>query len=249
MGSIVVSWSVWKKKYLQVRKWLKKHNKTSKTSISLKGNVVLWKDWKDSINRVSKFKKANKGAKPKTVTVTIQDKPKPTTYDYIQFNQQSITYDSGYYKELACAPTSCCICLSKYGVVTNNNFQSKVRDLIINMKTNKAGTTPDNMITGLTKTFPKYDMVRIANNYTNIVKLLSENKQIVINILTDKNFGYSGKFGHYISIIGAKDNKVLVADPHGYNVGHPQPYWLAYSVVDNAIKNNHGYPLFVIIPK
>ncbi|MDR2966694.1 MAG: hypothetical protein LBU74_01955 [Methanobacteriaceae archaeon] len=67
---ITVSWAIWadgEKRYQA----FKKNKKIEPNYVTIEGNQVQLKDWKDSQNRVIKFKKDNDNKNPLTVRLTI----------------------------------------------------------------------------------------------------------------------------------------------------------------------------------
>jgi len=254
-NKIRVSWTVWKEAHTRYVQY-KKKNHSYPNHVTVQGNQVSKKDFHDSWKRVNKYKKQY-GKKPKTVSLIIPDSPKPspvtdkTILPVYQFNQQSINYDYGRFREYACGPTSSCIGASYFDLVSYKTFQETVKRCIINMYTKiGSGTAPQNMISGFNKVFTKLHMSELKFTETNIKKSVEEGKPMVANILTNPDFGYKkSRVGHYILLSGYKDGEVRISDPHGFNLGHSTAYWLSYNKVKNAVDNNGGKPLYVVSKK
>ena len=68
-NDITVSWEVWADGEKRYQAFIK-NNKTEPNYVTIEGNQVQLKDWKDSQNRVIKFKKDN-SKNPLTVRLTI----------------------------------------------------------------------------------------------------------------------------------------------------------------------------------
>jgi len=74
---ITVSWEVWADGEKRFQAFLK-NNAKEPYYVTIEGNQVQLIDWKDSQNRVIKFKQDNKNVNPKTVRLTIpSNAPKP----------------------------------------------------------------------------------------------------------------------------------------------------------------------------
>jgi len=166
----------------------------------------------------------------------------------LQFNQQTINEPTPAYREYACAPTSVCICASAFNLVDSNTFQVKVGQSITQMKTMiGSGTAPQNMMAGVPKVYSGWELTTRKFSWDKIVECIEHKKPMVINLLTDKNFGYKGRFPHYVAVTGAnkEKNRVGISDPHGFNVGHPTRYFVDYAKVKAAVDNNGGRPIYV----
>jgi len=169
------------------------------------------------------------------------------TIPVIQFNQQAIVNPSTAYREYSCAPTSTCICASAFDLVTTHTFQDYVGRCISAMKTSiPNGTAPVNMMSGANTVFPKFKITTREWSYKKIKQCVDNKKPMIANILTDTNFGYRGKYPHYIAVTGySGTNMVGISDPHGFNIGRGKRYFIPYEKLIQAVKNNGNRPLYV----
>jgi len=69
-NSITVSWEIWADGEKRFQAFIK-NNKTEPNYVTIEGNQVQLKNWKDSQNRVIQFKKNNNNKNPLTVKLTI----------------------------------------------------------------------------------------------------------------------------------------------------------------------------------
>ncbi|MCL2157578.1 MAG: hypothetical protein FWH54_06115 [Methanobrevibacter sp.] len=92
-NSITVSWEVWIDGEKRYKEYLK-NKKTEPNYVTIEGKQVIIKDWKDSQNRVNKFKQDNKNKNPKTVQLTISSstiKVEPQTATKEETGEESDT--------------------------------------------------------------------------------------------------------------------------------------------------------------
>ena len=251
VNNITVSWKVWKDRYTKFKSY-KNANKKEPAYVTITGNEVQLKDWKDSISRVKEFKKAN-GKNPSTVRLTIPSTIKTLessnngVIPVFHFNQQNVGKG---FAEYSCGPVSSLICASAYDLVNRDNFMAKTYGLIEAMKTRiVSGTHPDDLVSGFNKYFTSLKMEKQTFNEANIKDNIKNNIPMVINLLTNSNFGYKGKYGYYMAITGYKDGKVGISDLHGFSIGKGTRYWHDYKVVKQALDNNGSRPLFKVIKK
>jgi len=249
-NNITVSWTVWSDGEERYQKFIKNNNKKP-NFVTIAGNQVQLKDWKDSRNRVAKFQLDNR-KNPLTVRLTIPstikvvETPKNSIIPVFHFNQQNVGRGFG---EYCCGPVSALICASAYDLVNRDNFMVKAYALIESMKTRiGSGTHPDDMVNGFNKYFTSLKMERQTFTEKNIQDNVKNKIPMVINLLTNQNFGYRGKFGHYLASTGY-NGRVGISDPHGFNIGRGQRWWYDYKIVKQAVDNNGSRPLFRVIKR
>ena len=110
--------------------------------------------------------------------------------------------------------------------------------LIEAMKTKiGSGTHPDDLVSGFNKFFTSLRMEKQAFTESNIKDNVKKGIPMVINLLTNSNFGYKCNFGHYLAITayGYNSSKVAISDPHGFNIGRGSRYWYDYKVVNKLL--------------
>jgi len=250
-NKITVSWSVWadgEKRF----KAFKKKNGQDPNYVMIQNNEVSLLDWKDSQNRVAKFK-IDYNVKPKTVTLTVPstlkdnigtDTDNDTIIPVHHFNQQNVGKGFG---EYCCGVVASMICASAYNLVDRNNFMPKAYGLIEAMKTQiGSGTAPNNMVTGFNNFFTTLNMKEMPFTEENIRENIKKQVPMVVNLLTNHNLGYRGRFPHYAACTGY-NGQVGISDPHGFNIGRGRRFWYDYKTIKQAVDNNGSRPLWVVV--
>ena len=121
-NSMTVSWEVWADGEKRYQTFVK-NNKTEPNYVTIEGHLVQLKNWKDSQNRVIKFKKDNNNKNPLTVKLTI-----PVTDGVVLINNdvlQSSTSIKSYVEKNGQLPNYVIITGKKYNMEQYMYISSK----------------------------------------------------------------------------------------------------------------------------
>jgi len=111
---------------------------------------------------------------------------------------------------VTCGPTSLSMVFSYYDV---NVSVETLRKLC---KTDKNGTSPDNLVAAVPKT--NKDFILVEEDYKNfdqLVKHVDNNNPMIIQLQTISELDYVGSYGHYVALTGYNRSAqtVKIADP------------------------------------